>query len=173
MDSRERPRGESHCRRFRDDLRPARGGNRLDSGILGTAAATVTGLDPELALPYSVAGMPIVVTPNAAAPSMATIVFEAPNVAADLAAAVHTLVIADKPDPGPFGDRHNVGLTLSARVTAPVPEPPVQLGPCHGRTATGMRCLCTGFVSGPGHILAVCRRRGCGHNFREHVVDDI
>lgn len=117
-------------------------GQHVDAQIqianLGTGPFTVSGVTPAIAAPYTLAGVPAIVAPNAGAPAVITVGFDAPATPGDRPETIHALVTAGKVDPGPFGTVHNnrIGLRAHTRLDAPtLADPPNQFQPVRGRAA--------------------------------------
>lgn len=78
----------------------------------GTGPLDVTGVTPAIAAPYTIAGLPVTLDPNPAAPANVSIGFAAPGAVSDTPLAGFTI---NSTDPGPvFGAKHNQAFTLVA-----------------------------------------------------------
>jgi N-acetylneuraminic acid mutarotase len=83
----------------------------------GTGPVTVTGVSPPIVELFTIAGLPATLHPNPVAPATVMIGFNA-TTPGDIPAKTFTFTTTDKPDPGPFGDGHNVQFILSAHTAA-------------------------------------------------------
>jgi len=84
----------------------------------GTGSLTVSGVNPAIAAPYTMSGLPLTLGPNPNTPATVTVSFDTPSTAGDIPAATFRFITNDNTDPGLFGAGHNNKLILSAHILA-------------------------------------------------------